>query len=158
MEQIKPTLFNRTNTNESPNAEQLLCGKALDMVIALGLFDIEKFEDVDTYSTNHLLAWCVEVLTAHEFDFFKKGNDAKRNQLVDALHVNFEIDFFLGERLSYEADHHTRLMYEAFFMYDQDLLSFDEQLEQLLNPTETKEEKYRRMNSFRESWSLETFV
>ena len=143
MEQIKPTVFKNINTNEIPNAEQLLCGKALDAVIALGLFEIEKFEDVGTYATNHLLKWCVEVLTAHEFDFFKKGDDSKRNELVDALYVNFEIDFFLGERLSYEADHHTRLMYESFFMYDQDLLSFDEQLEQLLNLTETKEEKYR---------------
>ena len=37
METIKPTQFNHVNTGEIPNAEQLLCGKALDAVIALGI-------------------------------------------------------------------------------------------------------------------------
>ena len=68
MEQIKPTHFSRVNTN----AEQVLCGKALDAVIALGLFDSDQFDDVDLIPTNHLLKWCVEVLTAHEFDFLKE--------------------------------------------------------------------------------------
>ena len=155
MEQIQPTLFKSVNANEIPNAEQLLCGKALDAVIALDLFEIEKFEDISTYATNHLLKWCVEVLTAYEFDFFKKGDDVKRNELVDALHVNFEIDFMLGERVSYEMDHHTRLVYESFFRYDQDRMSFDDQMEQLLSLTDAKEEKYRKMAAFRESWSLQ---
>ena len=64
MEQIKATQFKKVNANEPPNAEQLLCGKALDSVIALDIFDEYVFMDLDLCPTNHLLKWCVEVLTA----------------------------------------------------------------------------------------------
>ena len=75
MNQIQPTLFNKASPSESPNAEQLLCGKALDTVIALGIFGDHVFMDFGSYPTNHLLKWCIEVLTAHEFKFFERDND-----------------------------------------------------------------------------------
>ena len=158
MEQIKPTQFKRVNTNEMPNAEQLLCGKALDAVIALGLFDTDQFDDVNSFSTNQLLNWCVEVLTAHEFNFFQKGEDVKRNELVDAMQVNFEIDCMLSLNLSYEMIHQPRLVYESFFIYDQDLLSIDEQMKRIFDILTEKEAIYQRMVQFRESWSLQTFI
>ena len=114
MEAIQPTVFNRVNANEIPNAEQLLCGKALDAVIALGLFDADQFDDVDTFSTSHLLKWCVEVLTAYQFDFFKKGDDEKRNSFVDAMKVNFKIDYMLSLNRSYEMSHDSRLVMNLF--------------------------------------------
>ena len=85
MDQIKPTRFNKVEVGEVRNAEQLLCGKALDAVIGLGLFDADQFNDVDLMPTNHLLSWCVEVLTAHEFEFFNETEDAYRNWLVDSV-------------------------------------------------------------------------
>ena len=42
MEAIQPTLFNKVITGEFRNAEQQLCGKALDAVIALGLFNVNQ--------------------------------------------------------------------------------------------------------------------
>ena len=50
----------------------LLCGKALDALIALGLFEQYHFDDLDLCPTNHLLKWCVEVLAFHEFNFFQR--------------------------------------------------------------------------------------
>ena len=158
MEQIQPTQFKSVNTNKMPNAEQLLCCKALDAVIALGLFDTDQFDDVNTFSTNHLLNWCVEVLTAHEFNFFQKGEDVKRNELVEHMQVNFEIDYMLSLNLSYEMSHQPRLVYESFFIYDQDLLSIDEQRNRIFDILTEKESIYQRMAQFRKSWSLENFI
>ena len=105
MEAIKPTQFNHVNVNEMLNSEQLLCGKAVDAVIALGLFDADQFYYVNTFATNHLLKWCMEVLTAYEFDFFKKVKDEKQNCLVGALKENFTIHYMLSINLSYEIAH-----------------------------------------------------
>ena len=70
MDQIQPTIFKNVNAGEMPNSEQLLCGKNFDTIIALGIFEDYLFVDLDSCATNHLLKWCVEVLTAYEFNFF----------------------------------------------------------------------------------------
>ena len=85
------------NANEMSNAEKLyniLCRKALDAVITLGLFDTDQFKDVNLFPMNHLLKWCVEVLTALEFDFFKKGDD-ECNCLVESVKMNFKVHYML---------------------------------------------------------------
>ena len=102
MDQIQPTQFKKVNANEMPNAEQLLCAKALDAVIALGLFDSDYFKDVDLMSTNHLLSWCVEVLTAHEFEFFQKTENSYRNWLVDSVKMYFEEEYVYTMTRPYE--------------------------------------------------------
>ena len=102
MEQIKPTQFKRFNAGEMPNAEQLLCGKALDCVIALGLFDADYFNDVDLMPTNHLLAWCVEVLTANKFDFFKRSDSSYRNYVVDSVKIQLQEEYVYSMTRPYE--------------------------------------------------------
>ena len=112
MEHIKPTRFNKVEIGEVRNAEQLLCGKALDSVIGLGLFDSDQFNDVDLIPTNHLLSWCVEVLTAHEFEFFKKTENAYHNYLVDSVKIYFEGEYVYSMTRPYETafDFRTKMM------------------------------------------------
>ena len=43
-------------------------------------------------------------------------------------------------------------------MYDQDLLSIDEQMEHIFSILTEKEAVYQRMAQFRKSWSLEKFI
>ena len=93
MEQIKPTRFSKVEAGEMRNAEQMLCGKALDAVIALGLFDADYFNDVDLIATNHLLAWCVEVLAANEFDFLKQSDNTYHNYVVDSVKLQMQEEY-----------------------------------------------------------------
>jgi len=155
MEQIKATQFKKVNANETPNAEQLLCGKALDSVIALGIFDEYVFMDLDLCPTNHLLKWCVEVLTAHEFKFFERDDCSKRDKLIEDLKMNFKVDLILANNRSYEMEFNLKVKYDAFFRESLELFSFDEALGVLL---EEKNSILARMDAFRESLSLEKFI
>ena len=116
MEQIKPTQFKRVNAGEMPNAEQLLCGKALDSVIALGVFDSDYFNDVDLLPTNHLLAWCVEALTAYEFEFFKRTESTYHNYLVDSVKIYFEEQYVHSMTRPYEVLFDLKAKTETFFV------------------------------------------
>ena len=100
METIQPTTFHRSLTKETMNDEQLLCAKAVDAVIALNFFDADQFSDINHFPTNHLLKWCVEVLTVHEFGFFKGGSDWQ-NTLVCMLKYRFESLYLIGRHRSY---------------------------------------------------------
>ena len=102
MDQIKPTQFKCINASELPNAEQLLCAKALDCVIDLGLFDADYFNDVDLMPTNHLLVWCVEVLTANEFDFFKRSDNTYLNYVVDSVKLQLQEEYVHSMTRPYE--------------------------------------------------------
>ena len=102
MEQIKPTRFNKVEVGEVRNAEQLLCGKVLDRVIALFFFDADYFNDVDLMPTNHLLSWCVEVLAAHEFDFLKKSDNSYRNYVVDSVKIQLQEEYVYSMTRPYE--------------------------------------------------------
>ena len=115
MEQIKPTQFKRVNTNEVPNAEQLLCGKALNSVIALGLFESDYFNDVDLLPTNHLLSWCVEALTANEFEFFKKTDNGYHNYLVDSVILYFKEQYVYTMTRPYSVVFDLKTKNETFF-------------------------------------------
>ena len=89
MKQIKPTLFNKVNANELPNAKQLFYGKVLDAVIALRFFYECQFTALELCRTNYLLKWCVGVLIAHEFKFFQRDADTKHDRQINNLKMNF---------------------------------------------------------------------
>ena len=155
MEQIKPTVFKNINTNEIPNAEQLLCGKALDAVIALGIFDQYHFDDLDLCPTNHLLKWCVEVLTAHELNFFERSDNEKRNRLIDDLKMNFGVDLLLACNRTYEMEFNLKVKYEGFFRQSLSLFDFDDAMDLLLDE---KNDMFKKMDVIRQTWSLEKFI
>ena len=155
MEQIKPTVFKNVNAAEAPNAEQLLCGKALDTVIALGIFDSHVFMDLDLYPTNHLLKWCIEVLTAHEFKFFERDEDIRRDQLIDDLKTTLVVDLMLANNRTYEMEYNLKAKYDGFFRKNLSLYSFDDALGLLLDE---RNSIFVKMDEFRQSLSLEKFI
>ena len=155
MEQIKPTFFKKLNANEIPNAEQLLCGKAMDAVITLDLFEQDHFNDLELCPTNHLLKWCVEVLTAHKFNFFQRDEDDRRNRLIDDLKMNFGVDLLLAQNRTYEMEFNLKVKYEGFFRRSLSLFSFDDELDLLLD---ARNNIFEKMDVFRQSWSLENFI
>ena len=157
MEQIKPIVFNKVNANELPNAEQLLCGKALDAVIALGLFEQYHFNDLDLCPTNHLLKKCVEVnlLAAYEFNFFQRNEDNRYDRLIDSLKINFAVDLLLACNRTYEMDFNLKVKYEGFFRQSLSLFNFDDAMDLLLDE---KNSVFENMDVFRQSWSLEKFI
>ena len=155
MEQIKPTVFKNVNADEAPNAEQLLCGKALDTVIALGIFDSHVFMDLDLYPTNHLLKWCIEVLTAHEFKFFERDEDIRRDQLIDDLKTTLVVDLMLANNRTYEMEYNLKAKYDGFFRKNLSLYSFDDALGLLLDE---RNSIFVKMDEFRQSLSLEKFI
>ena len=143
MEQINPTQFKHVNAGEMPNAEQLLCGKTLDTIIALGIFEDYLFIELDSCPTNHLLKWCVEVLTAYEFIFFKKDQDESRNKLIDQLKMRFNVDLIVASNRTYEMKYELKANYDSFF---------NETLE------EEKRGVLERMATYRKSISLPNFI
>ena len=61
------------------------------------------------------------------------------------MQVNFEIEYMLSLNLSYEMSYEPRLVYESFFMHDQDLLSIDAKITHILAIITEKEATYQRM-------------
>ena len=155
MEQIKPTVFKNVNADEAPNAEQLLCGKALDTVIALDIFESHVFMDLDLCPTNHLLKWCIEVLTAHEFKFFERDEDIRRDQLIDDLKTTLVVDLMLANNRTYEMEYNLKAKYDGFFRKNLSLYSFDDALGLLLDE---RNSIFVKMDEFRQSLSLEKFI
>ena len=148
MEQIKPTQFKRVNAGEMPNAEQLLCGKALDCVIALGVFESDYFNDVDLLPTNHLLSWCVEALTANEFEFFKKTDNVYHNYLVDSVILYFKEQYLYTMTRPYSVVFDLKTKTDTFFHKMLDEFSFDEAMGVLLGENNNI---FTKMDAFRES-------
>ena len=149
MSAIQPTTFDRSLTSETMNAEQRLCAKVLDAVIVLNVFDANLLTDIDGFASNHLLKWCVEILTLHQFGFFKGGDDW-RDTLVRTLKYRLETLFSIGRCLNYEINFICAMDYADFFHTNANL-SMDMQLENLLGENDgmfTKMEVYRKAFEF----------
>ena len=67
-----PTLYTLILTINLATEGQVLCVEAFKVVCTLSFFDDSLFEQVDLYQleVNHLLSWCVEVLTADFWNSF----------------------------------------------------------------------------------------
>ena len=101
MSAYEPTLFTLETENIVLNEEQDAAQIAYHEVATLNLFENRMFFNIHEFATNHLLAWCSEVLTAYRLGCFDDG-DESHEHAKRMLHYRFKQFFVQARNTSYQ--------------------------------------------------------
>ena len=101
MSTFEPTLFTLAE-DISLNEEQQAAQVAFHEVATLNFFDNRLFCNIHEFATNHLLAWCSEVLTAYQLGCFDDG-DESHNHAKRMLLYSFKQFFAHSRQTTYQA-------------------------------------------------------
>ena len=100
MSTFEPTLFTLAE-DISLNEEQQAAQVAFHEVATLNFFDNRLFCNIHEFATNHLLAWCSEVLTAYQLGCFDDG-DESHNHAKRMLLYRFKQFFAHSRQATYQ--------------------------------------------------------
>ena len=101
MSAYEPTLFTLETENILLNEEQEAAQNAYHAATSLNLFENRMFFNIHEFSTNHILTWCSEVLTAYCLGCFDDG-DQSHEHAKRMIHCRFKQFFTQACNTSYE--------------------------------------------------------